>query len=234
MHYPVDRIDQTAHYYALTFTADLQGRASIGAFTEWVGWADVKRRIELRVPSLVIPDRMAKIWTTLKEPFCVVNSIDDFIRWYRTGGHALVAKELAESLFSRRFKPLPCIQVGEMGFVGLSLLPKTIFHRAPTAKMRLAVLKRDNYRCRICGRRATDYTDIELNVHHIRPFGRGGVTHESNLMTLCNACHRGLDPHYEWSLFSLLESDDPSDLVARTRNVYLVGVARYRESMQKR
>jgi hypothetical protein len=28
------------------------------------------------------------------------------------------------------------------------------------------VLRRDDFRCQICGRRAADYVDIELHVHH--------------------------------------------------------------------
>jgi hypothetical protein len=175
---------------------------------------------------------MAHIWITLERPFCVVNSVDDFVRWYVTGGHALVRRELAEQVIPEVLRASPCVQTGELGFTGLSSLPKTIFHRAPTAKTRMAVLKRDQYRCRACGRRAADHTDIELNVHHIRPFGRRGVTHPDNLITLCGTCHRGLDPHYDWSLFDLLASDEKEDKVARHRREYLENVNRYRRAMR--
>jgi hypothetical protein len=66
------------------------------------------------------------------------------------------------------------------------------------------VIRRDDFRCRICGRRAADYVDIELHVHHIRPHGMGGLTEAGNLITLCHTCHTGLDPHYEARLLSMM------------------------------
>lgn len=65
--------------------------------------------------------------------------------------------------------------------------------RASTRKLRMEVLKRDDFRC-VCGRRASDHVDLELAVHHVIPVDDGGPTIESNLMTLCTTCHKGLDP----------------------------------------
>jgi hypothetical protein len=55
-----------------------------------------------------------------------------------------------------------------------------------------------------------------------------------NLITLCDTCHRGLDPHYEWSLYSLLEDIDPNaDTKSRERRKYLEGVQAYRVTTQR-
>ena len=50
-------------------------------------------------------------------------------------------------------------------------------------KTRRAVYKRDGYRCALC-----DSTD-GLQIHHVKPRGRGGADHPMNLITLCWRCH---------------------------------------------
>lgn len=52
----------------------------------------------------------------------------------------------------------------------------------PRATRRLT-LKRDHYRCTVCG------AFTELQVHHIVPRRLGGSDELSNLVTLCAACH---------------------------------------------
>ena len=234
MLYPKEKIESTEDYFALTFAADSQGKVFIGGYTMWVGWADENRHIELREPSITIGIRMANYWIDFELPFCVVNTVDDFVSWYLTGGHALIKKAIAEQIIPNALKPSPCIKIGKMGFTSIRDLPDTIFRRAPTPKKRMEILKRDNYRCRICGRRPDEHVDIELNVHHIRPFGEGGVTHEENLITLCDTCHRGLEPHYEWSLYDLLGSELGEDLKSRKRRQYLEDVRLYRQVMGER
>ena len=55
--------------------------------------------------------------------------------------------------------------------------------------LRFQILKRDNYTCQICGRRAKD--GVELEVDHIIPISKGGKTEPRNLQTLCKSCNRG-------------------------------------------
>ena len=162
-------------------------------------------------------------------PFCVVNDTRDFIKWYMTGGHALVDMNIAERIIPHHLEPSSCVCVTDMGFTGISLLSDSIFKKAPTKKKRMEIIKRDHYRCKICGRRPDDCVDIELHVHHVRPFGEGGVTHEDNLITLCDTCHKGLEPHYEWSLYGLLEEGKNRDITAIDRAKYLRGVEYYRQ-----
>ena len=54
------------------------------------------------------------------------------------------------------------------------------------AKLTRDVLQRDNWRCQICG------TMVNLEVHHQQFRSRGGSDSESNLITLCNGCHRAI------------------------------------------
>lgn len=55
--------------------------------------------------------------------------------------------------------------------------------------IRYNVLKRDNFRCKICGASAND--GAKLHVDHIIPVSKGGKTVMSNLQTLCDRCNIG-------------------------------------------
>lgn len=62
------------------------------------------------------------------------------------------------------------------------------------AAVRAAVLQRDNYRCRRCGK------EENLTLHHVIPRGRGemggGLHTESNLVTVCwMPCHMLIEDH---------------------------------------
>jgi hypothetical protein len=58
-----------------------------------------------------------------------------------------------------------------------------------TFGLRWIILKRDNYKCAICGKGAED--GAKLEVDHIVPVAKWGRTEESNLRTLCKPCNRG-------------------------------------------
>lgn len=60
---------------------------------------------------------------------------------------------------------------------------------AITKSMRYDVLKRDNFRCCICGRSSED--GVKLHVDHIFPVSKGGKTTMDNLRTLCMDCNLG-------------------------------------------
>lgn len=58
-----------------------------------------------------------------------------------------------------------------------------------TPGLRFEILKRDGYRCCLCGRSAQD--GAELEVDHKVPVAKGGKTEPDNLWTLCKDCNRG-------------------------------------------
>lgn len=53
-------------------------------------------------------------------------------------------------------------------------------------KMRFSIYKRDDYRCRICGR-TSRFNDLEID--HIKPIAKGGKSTYDNLQTLCRRCN---------------------------------------------
>lgn len=67
--------------------------------------------------------------------------------------------------------------------------------RRPTKRQSLSkslrydVLKRDNFRCQLCGRTSQD--GVKLEIDHIIPISKGGTDDISNLQTLCFDCNRG-------------------------------------------
>ena len=64
-----------------------------------------------------------------------------------------------------------------------------------TQTLRYDVMKRDHFRCVLCGRSADD--GVKLHVDHIVPVAKGGKTVMSNLRTLCEDCNRGKRDKYD-------------------------------------
>ena len=223
-------IDSAKEYYSFTLTADEQGRVVQTVYSHWTGWADGEPRRELRAASLVKPEAMARTWTQLRMPYLIVNTEEQFASYFGwLGGHALVSRELAERFCPEILGASECVKEAPLGgFVDVDTLPHDAMRRVPTPKLRMSIFKRDQYRCKVCGRRPEDHVDLELHVHHIRQWAHGGLTQDWNLITLCSTCHRGLDPHEEPRLWTFI--DQP--LVASVddhRRKHLSGLDRFRQ-----
>jgi len=59
-----------------------------------------------------------------------------------------------------------------------------------TSTLRDEIKKRDNYKCRLCGICIEDEPNILLEIDHIIPLSKGGMTTYDNLQTLCWKCNR--------------------------------------------
>lgn len=70
-------------------------------------------------------------------------------------------------------------------------LPKYRTPRDPNLKLRFQVLRRDNFRCSMCGRSPATTVGLELHIDHINPWSKGGETTIDNLQTLCTDCNLG-------------------------------------------
>lgn len=222
-------------YYAITIIANQEGKPCWSCYSHWVGFEDDGRKVELRQASLIVAPRLVKILRNdLKEGCFVVDTVEELRVFLLLGGHAIIEKEIAEVALLDILKPQPSVQIGFAGFRVIKDLPKTIFQKAPTKKQRMRILKRDNYRCKICGRSPYNNVDITIHVHHIRQWAKGGVTDDANLITLCHTCHEGLDPHNEISLFGLLSESEKLIDVQSSRKTHIEGVKRYRKESFKR
>lgn len=63
--------------------------------------------------------------------------------------------------------------------------------------LRYDILKRDGFRCVLCGATAKD--GAKLHVDHIYPVSKGGKTEPDNLRTLCESCNRGKGAKYDYN-----------------------------------
>lgn len=212
-----------AQYYLIDIYMRVDGRVEYATQTQWVGWEDMGKRWERRRGRLVNPNLAA----LAGEPYLVVEGDEQLSVFLAIGGRALVEQATAEEFLPEIIGEAVAIPDGAAGFKDPGLVPDEAFKRAPSRKLRMAVLKRDRYRCRVCGRSPDDSTDIQLRVHHVRPWGLGGLTEQKNLLTLCHTCHDGLDPHFDPELFRFVDpvlregQDEP----------YRAAVLRYRDNV---
>ncbi len=70
-------------------------------------------------------------------------------------------------------------------------------------KVRWDVLKRDNYKCRKCGKGPALNHKIKLEVDHIIPIAKGGQNDIGNLQTLCWECNQGKKARIEKRIYQL-------------------------------
>jgi hypothetical protein len=97
------------------------------------------------------------------------------------------------------------LYTGKIAFLSLSLIGSVIYlvkiykndkNEYPAYpdnwdEIRKRILKRDSYTC--CNCRATNTI---LHVHHVVPLSSDrGTSEDSNLVTLCEDCHKAIHPH---------------------------------------
>jgi hypothetical protein len=222
MSHPVEGAD----YYSITLISPDGESVVCDVFTEWVDFAIVDgRRHEVRQAAVVQWEWAHNLYELIGREPLVVSTERQLTLFFALGGTGLIETKLAREQMPETLEPSVSVQDGLMGFRALGLIVDPLaLRRAPTAKRRMAVLDRDDRRCKICGRRPDDHEDLELRVHHVRPWSHGGLTEEQNLVTLCNTCHNGLEPHFDPTLFRY--SAQPQ--VSGDDSEYHEGVARYR------
>jgi len=215
-------------YYAITIIGDDDGEIICSFQTHWVGWHNEDHRFELRKPRYVYGKFAKMFWADSGQPYAIINEAEDLPLFLVAGGHALIAVNVANEGLAEWLGPDPVAHDGPAGFKSLETCNAAALKRAPTVKLRMSIINRDGRRCRICGRRPDDYVDIELHVHHIRPWARGGLTESQNLITLCHTCHNGLKPHEDLTLY---EYTAPNSLTAGSQQILdklVQGIISYR------
>jgi 5-methylcytosine-specific restriction endonuclease McrA len=69
------------------------------------------------------------------------------------------------------------------------LTGETPRHLLSPQQRRFAILERDSFRCQFCGRGPKQ--GVILEVDHLLPRSRGGLSELANLITACEQCNRG-------------------------------------------
>ncbi len=192
-------------YYWITLLANSAGKIEWSIQTQWCGYTKESPRREIREGSLYNGEAQRAQCHEFGEPMLLINAEEDVHFFYGFGGHALIAKSVAEKRFSHLIAPHTSLRdSGGLGFRHAASLTNSGLQHAPSKKLRMQVLDRDKRRCLICGRSPMYYVDVERHVHHAIPWGRGGVTEEANLISVCKTCHDGLEPHEDYELIKYL------------------------------
>ena len=222
--------DADVTYFAGTLLGDEEGwRLSFQSrFAGWPDGGGPDGGVELRQAVPVYADRMTCQWDELGQGWIVVTKPAHLLCFLRLGGNALVAEDIARRHFASFVEPHEVAAHGPLGFIKYKPDAREVNARAPTPKQRMRILERDGYRCQICGERPSNNEHIVLHVHHVRPFGEGGLTIDENLITLCHTCHAGLDPHYNPGLFWLRGGHVDRALRAEAPDAFCEGVETYR------
>ncbi|HFK5583432.1 HNH endonuclease [Elizabethkingia anophelis] len=224
---------ENTEYYQFSIYSEENSKFSYTFMTNWCGNDENNPLIEIREPSLIIPDIAIQLFKDIKEPLLVINNKHDFGYFMHLfGGNGLITKGLCELYLPELIKPKKNIKTYYGGYHNIESIPKTKFNRAATPKLRMRILKRDNLRCKICGASPQNNEHVELHLHHITPHSQGGLTEEKNLITLCHTCHKGLEPHLDYSLYSLINIGMLSDYthrdeyIERIKNNVKLGIER--------
>jgi hypothetical protein len=81
----------------------------------------------------------------------------------------------------------------EAGIKSLKIEPTTKHKTSRTInwRLRFLVMRRDDFKCKICGVSPAIKPGTILHVDHIKAWTKGGETVMENLQTLCNQCNNG-------------------------------------------
>lgn len=214
-------------YYAITLLGTEEGKVNHFWQSHIIGLSDDKKR-QIREVSFVDPLKMLKLWKKIQEPGMLVNSAKDFFTYYLVGGNGVVEQSLCKRFLPKIVEPREVARSVSQGLICTDTIPEPWLRRAPTKKDRMRLLKRDNFRCRLCGRSPHNCVDVELHLHHARPWSMGGLTEDDNLVALCQTCHSGLDPHYDPGVFAQIGVETQLPKLSTTED-YQRGVMNYRK-----
>jgi hypothetical protein len=154
-------------YYTVTLLGTPEGKLEWSTLTHWCGFTEDQPPREIRQASLVYPERMIEFWKSAGQDYLVVNIPAELLVFLLFGGNALVEQTIAEEHQPEWVQPRAVTRARFGGFDSLANLPTGALNRAPTPKHRMRVLKRDGFRCRLCGTSPSNHVDVELHVHHI-------------------------------------------------------------------
>ena len=159
--------------------------------------------VELREPVPVYPDRITRLWEDTGQGWVVVNERAQLIWLFRFGGNALIAEEVAREHLAEFVQPIEMVPNGAVGFRRFDPDAREVKYRRPRPKQKERILQRDGHRCQVCHKQRASAEDIPLELHHIRPFSKGGPTIDENLITVCRECNMSFGSQFQPGLFWL-------------------------------
>jgi 5-methylcytosine-specific restriction endonuclease McrA len=140
----------------------------------------------LRIPRLQALELKLFVDRQLKEPFPRAR-VTATVRYTSPKGRKVYTRQLEWDYFQLRtgLKRAKSARAQQNSSRALKDRERSLM----TSSMRSEILRRDGFRCRMCG--ATPADGVTLHVDHITPISHGGLTETANLQTLCADCNLG-------------------------------------------
>jgi AraC-like DNA-binding protein len=120
----------------------------------------------------------------LKQPPSTVGSKAYVTRW---GGWRAALGAFIEHVEQPAIEEEKALETQEESSEAIQVPPP----RSISLSLRYKVLRRDHFRCVLCGRSPANDHSVELHVDHIVAWSKGGRNVEQNLRTLCFECNLG-------------------------------------------
>jgi hypothetical protein len=163
-----------------------------GLWNKAVRASGLKPTVARNVTKNELLRNLKNVWLTLgRQPFRMdmVTDISDY-SWtiYRTvfGSFRNALEEFVKLANKRRVHKL------DTPFIDIDAARnKTRTRRNVSYGLRHKVMKRDGYKCVLCGTSPAYGNAVNLQIDHIKPYSKGGETVLQNLQTLCEACNLG-------------------------------------------
>ena len=199
---------------------DLAKYSSSTVFKRFKSWNDAldkaglqpyKQVSEKRIETVSLLEEIERMWITLGRQPTVSdvkngyskyalntfsrrfggwrNALDAFVVWINDEQNDI---QVMESKAGQSVEGNPLIPQKELVSQGIPL--SVIKHKTKrdiNLRLRFLVMKRDNFKCCICGASPAKDSEVELHVDHIIPWSKGGETIIGNLQTLCSKCNLG-------------------------------------------
>ena len=215
-------------YYALTLR-DNHGKLDRSIQTRFAGFpegVEPTAGFELREAAPVDPSKMTEMWNHAGHPWVVVNTFQQLREYIRRGGEALITEELAREHFADLVEPHLCLSKGAAGFMRYAPDAPDLTVRSRKRQKR-RVRERDGNQCQRCG------ASTRLEIHHIRPFSKGGPTADPNLITLCHECNQELADDYRPDLYWATKGPSMSATGTESADAHREAVERYRRRVEQ-
>jgi len=115
--------------------------------------------------------------------------LDEFVKYMNRGKNKLAGYK-SEKILHNQKVTAPPKHIHESFYKGKKR-KRLLCGKSINAGIRFKILKRDKYKCRLCGASPAVNPRVTLHVDHIIPRAKGGETSFDNLQTLCKKCNLG-------------------------------------------
>jgi hypothetical protein len=165
-----------------------------GSWPKALKKAELKTDYERNIPIQKLFENLEEAWVKhggqptcdlMKKPLSKYHG-DTYISRFGTWRNTLIA-------FEEHLNQTRCRKKGRRRKKLIEKLLAQQVHtpRHPSISLCFKVMKRDKFKCVLCGRSPATNPQVELEIDHIIPWSKGGETLPENLQTLCAECNNG-------------------------------------------